>query len=245
MRVNISEDKMQLTSLEDKYGKKKWWKFGLGDDLPLSPLMPDAPKPCNSCNKKQPININITNTANGNTASGTSNSDNGFENNQTDNSKTGQSPTSSGISAPPVRQQYGLPVTHKNFQLEQPKIIETPNKDDGVKNLLEKINQKLDAPRPLPSTIEGSVKPAKDKNWIKEREVKIPVERKVNYIKPTEQTYARSRDVPYIQQETVNYPQDRVKWEIKEREVPTFFDRVKKKVIVLRENQPPAPASFT
>lgn len=231
---------MSLTSLEDKYGKKKWWKFGLGDDLPLSPMSNET-KPCNSCNKKQPININITNTANGNTASGNSKSDNGFENTQTETSKTGQRPTSGGISAqPPRAAEKATPIV-----IEQPKQIEVPKADDGTKGLLEAINKKLDAPRPLPSTIEGTPKPDHVKNYIKEREVQVPVERKVNYVKPTETTYTRERDVPYIQEEQVNYPQDRIKHDILEREVPTFFDRVKKKVIVLRENQPPAPASFT
>lgn len=219
---------MNLTSLEDQYR--------LSDDMALSPLFPEKKSGCSSCGKKG-ININISNNsnANGNTASGNSSSNstanNGFSN------------TSRGVQ-PQIRTQERGASTP--VQVIQPKAerIE-PKTADKTETLLTKILAKLNEPRPKASTIEVEKVPDRVKTVVKEREVRIPVERKVNYVKPIETTEVRERQVPYVKDVEINIPQDRIKTQVIEREVPRFFDRIKEKILVIRANQPPSPASFS
>lgn len=233
---------MKLISLEDEYSR-------MSDDLPLSPLYPAGKSGCSSCGKKG-ININITNTANGNTASGNSesksNSSNSFSNSQRS-------------STPQVERNYDVP--EKTIVRAEPERRIEPRTADKTETILNKILAKLNEPRPVPSTIQTEKVPDRVKIVVKEREVRIPTDRKIPYVKPIELTTERERKVPYVKpievvtererqipyvkDTEINVPRERIKTQVIEREVPRFFDRIKEKVLVIRANQPPAPASFT
>jgi len=210
---------MKLTTLEDDFGK-------------FTPIQPQ--RRCGSCGSKG-VNINITNTANGNTASGNSNStssaNNGFTNTQT-------APERSLVTTPSVQT---VPA-----QNPAPVIIqrESPKTDDGTRSLLQKILAKLNTPRE-PQRMETERKPEKVKYLVKEREVKVPVDRPIPFVKEKPITDVRDRPVPFVKENEIIVEKDRPVPFVKEREVPRFFDRVKEKVMVIRANQPPAPASFS
>lgn len=214
---------MKLTTLEDDFGK-------------FTPIQPQ--RRCGSCGSKG-VNINITNTANGNTASGNSNStsnptssaNNGFTNTQT-------APGRTMVTTPSVQT---VPA-----QNPAPVIIhrESPKTDDGTRSLLQKILAKLNTPRE-PQRMETERKPEKVKYLVKEREVKVPVDRPIPFVKEKPITDVRDRPVPFVKENEIIVEKDRPVPFVKEREVPRFFDRVKEKVMVIRANQPPAPASFS
>lgn len=212
---------MKLTTLEDDFGK-------------FTPIQPQTG--CRSCGSKG-VNINITNTANGNTASGNSNStsnptssaNNGFSNNQT-------APGRTMVTTPSVQT---VPA-----QNPSPVIIQREKTDAGTRSILQKILERLNTPRE-PQRMETERKPEKVKYLVKEREVKVPVDRPIPYVKEKTITDVRDRPVPYVKENEIIVEKDRPVPYVKEREVPRFFDRVKEKVTVIRANQPPAPASFS
>jgi len=221
----------------------------LGDDFgSFAPIVPASG--CKSCGKQSPVNITITNSANGNTASG--NANNQFDNKQhttftqTDthsSARTGARPVRGGMSAP-VQVREEVPSQSNNY----------------VKSMLTKIVDKLNAPRPEPSVIHHEKRTEKPKILIKERRVNVPIEHRVNYVRPTTIDQVRERQVPYIKDVTENrmldrkvpyvkevtetIPTDRIKTQIIERENPTVRERIKNKYLVVRANQPAPPPSF-
>lgn len=222
---------MKLTTLEDDFGK-------------FTPIQPQTG--CRSCGSKG-VNINITNTANGNTASGNSNStsnptssaNNGFTNNQTD-SRTDTSARPGQIIQPQQNPIVRPIITTGTGVNREP----LPKTDDGTRSLLQKILDKINTPRE-PQRIETERKPEKVKYLVKERQVKVPVDRPIPYVKEKPITDVRDRPVPFVKENEIIVEKDRPVPFVKEREVPRFFDRVKEKVTVIRANQPPAPASFS
>ena len=213
---------MKLISLEDNY-----------DNMAIAPLYPEKKSGCSSCGKKG-ININITNTANGNTASGNSGSSANNDNANTQRSSQPQASTIDGGGSVPARVVKERPVQAQN----------DPRPADKTESVLNKILTKLNEPRPVPSSIATEKKPDNVKVYVRDREVKVPVERRVNYMKPQEINIERDRQVPYVRNQENTVERERIKTEVIEREIPRVYDRIKKKILVIRANQPPAPPSF-
>lgn len=227
---------MKLISLEDRWKRKKSRRT-LRDDMGMTPLYPTVGTPCNSCSKKGAVNINITNSpsANGNTASGNSNANNGFENAQS------QSQPAQAQSSGPQISQSNNPASAAIQQTKE--IVASPQPDKATVTLLQKILDRINAPRPPASTIQTERKPD-NVVYVKEVENRVPVDRPIPYIKEDVVVQNRDRVVPMVKEEVIEYPTDRVKTAVIEKEIPRFLDRLKTKYIVIRANQPPAPPSF-
>lgn len=232
---------MKLISLEDRWKRRKTRKT-LQDDMGLSPLYPtvNSRSGCNSCGKKGAVNINITNSpsANGNTASGNSNANNGFENTQSQSQPAAAPGT---IQQRTANNPASAAITQTKEVVAQPQQQAQPDKTTIT--LLQKILDRINAPRPPASKIQTEKKPD-NTVYIKEVQNRVPVDRPVAYIKEDVVVQNRDRVVPMVKKEVIEYPTDRVKTAVIEKKIPRFLDRLKTKYVVIRANQPPSPPSF-